>query len=147
MLLAEVELKERCLLSVALGRNLRLADLTSRRALQFGVTATIGAGEDHRPSQALAADMVKLGFAGLRYRVRHDPALRLYGVALFGPPGAPSRDDPDWPAGDNRRIPDDLMAEANGQVRLPAAAHALTRRPQIVYRVVLGGRFPGGARV
>ncbi len=41
MLLAEEEVHARSLLSVALGRDLRLADLTSRRALAIGVTASV----------------------------------------------------------------------------------------------------------
>jgi RES domain-containing protein len=45
MLLAEAEVRERSLLSTELGRDLRLADLTSRRALSFGVTASLGANE------------------------------------------------------------------------------------------------------
>jgi hypothetical protein len=43
LVVAEAEVAERALLSVTLGRDLRLADLTSRRALAFGVTASLGA--------------------------------------------------------------------------------------------------------
>jgi RES domain-containing protein len=108
MLLSEAEIAERSLFTVVIGRDLRLADLTSRRALQFGVTASLGADEDYDPSQAFAAAAVDAGFAGIRYHVRHDPAQRLHGIALFGAPGA----DPDWPAGDDIPIPDELRAEA-----------------------------------
>jgi hypothetical protein len=106
MLLSEMDLTARRLSSVALGRDLRLADLTSRRALAFGVTASIGANEDYRPSQAFAAQAVEAGFDGVRYRVRHDPAQRLYGVALFGEARTP------WPSGAEGDIPDELIAEA-----------------------------------
>lgn len=72
---------------MTLGRNLRLADLTSRRALGFGVTASLGADEDYAAGQAFAASALAAGYEGIRYLVRHDPAQRLYGLALFGPKG------------------------------------------------------------
>jgi hypothetical protein len=105
MLVSQAEVDERSLCSVALGRDLRLADLTSGRALAFGVTASLGANEDYGPSQAFAAQAVDAGFDGIRYLVRHDPAQRLYGVALFG-------SEQEWPAGDDRDVPGELIAEA-----------------------------------
>ena len=44
-LLAEAETAHRSLLAVTLKRDLRLADLTSRRALSFGVDASLGCWE------------------------------------------------------------------------------------------------------
>jgi RES domain-containing protein len=111
MLLAEAEIAERSLSSVQLGRDLRLADLTSRRALQFGVTASVGANEVYGPSQAFAASAVAAGFDGVRYLARHDPAQKLYSVALFATAGAPAQGDSNWPHGDEP-IPDELIAEA-----------------------------------
>jgi len=96
-LLAEAEIAQRSLLTVALGRDLRLADLTSRRALKFGVTASLGADERYEPSQVFAAEAVQEGFDGIRYLVRHDPAQKLYGIALFAPAGATDPADPQWP--------------------------------------------------
>jgi RES domain-containing protein len=112
LLLAEDEVASRTLLSVELGRDLRLADLTSRRALGFGVTASLGANEHYDDSQAFAGQAAHAGFDGLRYLVRHDPTQQLYGLALFAPPGAPDTADPRWPAADDEPIPDDLVAEA-----------------------------------
>ncbi len=112
MLLAEDEVAKRALLSVELGRDRRLADLTSRRALGFGVTASIGADEHHDDSQAFAAAAVHAGFDGVRYLVRQDPAQEIYGIALFGPPGAPRAADPQCPSHRDSPIPDDLVAEA-----------------------------------
>jgi hypothetical protein len=114
-LLVEVEVTERALLSVELGRDLRLADLTSRRALGFGVTASVGANERYDDSLAFAAAAVRARFDGVRYLVRHDPAQRLYGIALFAAPGTPNSADPDWPPSDDGPIPDDLVAEARTQ--------------------------------
>ena len=108
MLLAEAEIAERSLFAVAIGRDLRLANLASRRALEFGVTASLGAGEDYTQSQAFAAQAVDAGFDGIQYLARHDPAQRLFGIALFGAPGT----DPDWPRGDDGPIEDELAAEA-----------------------------------
>jgi hypothetical protein len=71
MLPAEDEVLERSLYRAKLGRDLRLADVTSRRALQFGVTASIGAGEDYAESHIFAADVLAAGFAGIRYLVPH----------------------------------------------------------------------------
>ena len=87
MLLAEDEVRARSLYSVRLGRDLRLADVTSRRALQFGITASLGSGEEYTGSHAFAAEAVAAGFAGVRYLVRHDPAQKSFGYALFGEPG------------------------------------------------------------
>jgi len=111
-LLAEAEVLARALLSVELGRDLRLADLTSRRALGFRVTAFLGANERYDDSQAFAVDVARAGFDGVRYLVRHDPAQQLYGIALFGPAGAPDSADPDWPPGADEAIPEELVAEA-----------------------------------
>jgi RES domain-containing protein len=105
MLVTETEIAGRRVCSVTLGRDLRLADLTSRRALTFGVTASLGANEDHGPSQAFAVRAARADFDGVRYLARHDPSQRLYAVALFGKAG-------EWPAGDDREIPAELIAEA-----------------------------------
>jgi hypothetical protein len=86
MQLSERAVSDRALFTVKLGTDVRLADLTSRRALQFGVTASLGADEDFRGSHDFAARAVEAGFAGIRYFVRHDPAQKLYGIALFGEP-------------------------------------------------------------
>ena len=112
LLLSQAEISGRSLLSVELGRDLRLADMTARRALEFGVTASLGASQDYRDSHAFAVRAVAAGFDGVRYPVRHDPAQRLYGLALFGAPGAPDPADPNWPEGEDGDIPADLITEA-----------------------------------
>ena len=113
MLLAEDEVLERSLYRAKLGRDLRLADVTSRRALQFGITASIGASEDYTESHTFAADALAAGFAGIRYLVHHDPAQRLYGFALFGQAGesVPVANPKGWKSSDGP-IPDDLVSEA-----------------------------------
>lgn len=112
MLIAERDVIQRTLLEVRLDRNVRLADLTSRRSLAFGVTASLGANEEYGPSQAFATRAVEAGFDGIRYLVRHDPAQILAGVALFSDKGSPSPHDPRWPAGTDREIDGALIQEA-----------------------------------
>jgi RES domain-containing protein len=108
MLLAESVVTARHLLKVTLGREVKLADLTSRRALQFNVTASLGANEDYAQSHEFASEAAAAGFGGVRYLVRHDPAQKLYGIALFAPAGASA----EWPGGDDGPIPAKLVDEA-----------------------------------
>lgn len=112
MLLAEAAVSDRWLMSVRVGRDLRLADLTSRRTLGFGVTASLGANERYDTSQAFAADALGAGFAGIRYLVRHDPAQKLYGIALFGEADEQPDNDQAEASILDHPIPDELIAEA-----------------------------------
>lgn len=112
MLIAELDVANRALMSVRLGRDLRLADLTSRRALQFGVTASLGADEHYDESQAFAQRAIDAGFEGIRYLVRHDPSQRLYGIALFHDAGAVAHRSRRWPLGRDEPIPRALISEA-----------------------------------
>jgi len=111
MLLPEAEVRNRSLMSVQLGRDVRLADLTSRRALSFGVTVSLGADQDYERSQAFAVHAVEEGFGGVRYLVRHDPAQKLFGIALFGGAGADESDA--WPSGDEEPLSLELVSEAH----------------------------------
>jgi RES domain len=112
MLLAEAEIGGRSLFAVEVERDLRLADLASRRTLNFGVTASLGANQEYGDSQSFAERALTAGFDGIRYLVRHDPAQRLYGLALFGDPGTPDPTDPRWPGGHDIELPDQLITEA-----------------------------------
>lgn len=112
MLVPEAEVEARSLHSVVLGRRLVLANLTSRGALKFGVSASLGTDPEYAASQKLAGELAAVGFDGVLYWVRHDPAQQLRGVALFGPIGAPALGDLRWPVANDRDIPDDLVAKA-----------------------------------
>lgn len=112
MLLDEAEVLERSLFSVRLRRSIPLADLTSRRALRFGVTATLEAGQEYGDSQAFAMQALEAGFGGIRCLVRHGPAQKLYGLALFGEPATAAPDDATWPSHGDAPIPEDLIADA-----------------------------------
>lgn len=114
MLLAEAEIAQRSLFAVTLGRDLRLADITSRRALSFGITASSGADEQYADSQTFAVQAFEAGFDGVRYLVRHDPAQKLYGLALFLRAAAPAPADQLWP-GNSSAIPETLVRAAERQ--------------------------------
>jgi RES domain-containing protein len=119
VLLDQLELDARRLTRLLTGTDLRLADLTSRRALQFGVTASLGADRDYAASQAFAVRALDAGFAGVRYLVRHDPAQRLHGVALFGP--AETSDAPGTAT--SGPIPAELADQARARFRYRIAEH------------------------
>jgi len=89
------EIDRRALSEIRSTADLSVADLTDRSVLgDFGVTAAHSTGLDYGPSQALASDLFEGGFDGILYRVRHDPAMLLEGIALFGDPGeSPQRFD------------------------------------------------------
>jgi hypothetical protein len=92
----ETEIERRVLSMLAPVADLSIADLTNRTVLgDFGVTATHSTGGDYGPAQTLAVNLFDAGFDGILYRVRHDPAMELEAVALFGEPGeTPTRLSP-----------------------------------------------------
>jgi hypothetical protein len=83
-LIDEADIQSRRISSLRAPRNLRLADCTSQRARGFGVTGEIHMTEDYDRTQRWAAAFAGAGYYGIRYYLRHDPSLRLAGVAVFG---------------------------------------------------------------
>lgn len=75
-------------------RPVRLADLTDRTAIAFGVTNELGSMVPYTVPQAWAAAFVDLGLDGISYRTRFNTAPEATGVALFDEAGS----HPDWPA-------------------------------------------------
>ncbi len=65
----------------------RLADVTNRAALRWGVTAELSAGGDYAGAQEWAEQLFQAGFGGIWYTAKHDPRGDLHSVALFGKPG------------------------------------------------------------
>jgi RES domain len=110
--LPRIELVARKLFSVEFRLALTLADLTDNAAANFDLDASIFAGspEDYSASQEFARDAYDAGFAGVRYRVRHDMRQDLIGVALFGPLGAHS--GAALPPGTDEDIPESVVASA-----------------------------------
>jgi RES domain len=68
-----------------------VADLTSNRAVQYGVTAEIFTTVDYALAQLWASAFNKAGFDGIRYWARHDLAHTAACLALFGASGAPKK--------------------------------------------------------
>lgn len=96
----------------------RVVDLTDRRVLGLaGLTAEINTTTDYALTQAWALVLRDAGYAGIRYKARHDPRGQLVSIALFGS-GKPPRT-----AAKTTPIPIDLIHEA-------AAAFAITVLPR-----------------
>lgn len=86
-LLSDAFIDGRRLLTVQLPDDLPVADLTAAGAYRYGLTAEVAATSNYDVPQAWAAEFRDLGFAGVRYHVRHDPAADLIGIAWFGRAG------------------------------------------------------------
>ncbi|MBS1843980.1 MAG: RES family NAD+ phosphorylase [Actinobacteria bacterium] len=85
-----------------------LVDLTDPRVLGLvGLTGEIHTTTDYRLTQAWARTLRDAGFAGIRYKARHDPRGQLISIALFGsarPPRSPAK---------TTSIPVDLIHDAS----------------------------------
>lgn len=84
---AEVEARRISRLALA---GLKLADCTSPRCREFGLTAELHSTIDYTVTQRWAEALASAGFSGIRYLLRHDPSADSVGVALFGPAGVSS---------------------------------------------------------
>jgi len=73
------------------GTSLALADLHAAGARRHAVTADLFAGSAYALPQRWARALRAAGHPGLVAPVRHDPAARALGVALFGPAGPRTR--------------------------------------------------------
>lgn len=101
------EVQIRRLTRIELPRALSVADCTAESARAWGITAEIHSSPDYTKPREWAAAFAQSGFDGICYFLRHDPAQRLTGIALFGPAGSPSG----FPAGISEPIGDDLIQE------------------------------------
>jgi hypothetical protein len=90
----------------------RLADVTSRAALHWGVTAEVSAGGDYTGAQEWAERLFQAGFGGIWYPATHDPQGDLHSVALFGPPGV---HEEAFVSTSSRRISRELIDEVEAQ--------------------------------
>ena len=86
--ISQTELDIRRTTTLQVAHRTRLADLTARSILgQFRLDGSLHTGMDRTATQQFAAERHEEGFDGILYKIRHDPALRLAGIALFGEPG------------------------------------------------------------
>ncbi len=99
----------------------RLANVTDRRALRWGVTGELAGGGDYEGAQEWAQRLFQAGFGGIWYTAKHDPRGDLHSIALFGKPGLhPEAFVGGW----SEPIGDDLVADVEdrfGIQVLPAA--------------------------
>lgn len=121
--LSQIDIDQRRLTELSSTRRLTVADLTDRSVLGgFGVTAEYSTGGDYELAQDLALNLFEARFDGVVYRIRHDPAMALEAVALFGEPGedtsrfGPSKTVP---------IPDALIESGEREFGIYVVASAL----------------------
>lgn len=86
MRLTEDDIQLRCLTEATLVTPVKVADLTARAALAAGFATEVTHGADYEPAQGIAGQLVG-AVGGVRWRLRHDLAQQLIGVALFGSAG------------------------------------------------------------
>ena len=84
------EVDARRISSLSLPSGVHLADCTAPRSRELGITAEIHSSPDYAMTQAWAAAFLRAGFDGIHYLLRHNPAQRSIGIALFGPAGSPA---------------------------------------------------------
>jgi hypothetical protein len=85
-----------------------VVDLTNPKVLGLvGLTSEIHATTDYDLTQRWASALRDSGYAGIRYKARHDPRGQLVSVALFG------SDTPRRSAAKTTALPVDLIHEAS----------------------------------
>lgn len=84
---AEALLATKALSVLRVRAEIALADVAHPRSRRFGITGEIHTSTAYEMTQAWATAFARADLGGIRYRVRHDPAQDLIGVALFGPAG------------------------------------------------------------
>lgn len=95
-----------------------VVDLTDPTVLGLvGLTAEIHSTTDYNLTQGWALAFQEAGYAGIRYKARHDPRGQLISIALFG------SEKPPRTAAKTTTIPVDLIHEA-------AATFAITTLPR-----------------
>jgi hypothetical protein len=116
---------QRDISSLRLATEVRVADITSNRAVGFGVSAEIFTTLDYGVCQLWAAALRRAGFGGIRYWARHDLEHTAACVAVFGAAGAPGegvRDPLQSPVTEHLSARPDLIAafeSATGVTVLP----------------------------
>lgn len=106
-LVAEADVDERKLAALHAPRSFKLADCTDERSRGFGCTGEIHTTVDYELTQEWARAFIDAGFEGVRYLVRHDPAQRRVGIALFGSAGEAE----DWPKPRTEEINQGLLRD------------------------------------
>jgi RES domain len=100
-----------------------VVDLTDPTVLGLvGLTAEIHSASDYNLTQGWALAFQEAGYAGIRYKARHDPRGQLISIALFGA-GKPPRS-----TAKTATIPVDLIHEASGTFAITVLPRRHLRR-------------------
>ncbi len=103
--------------------NANVVDLTDPSVLGLiGLTAEIHSTSDYNLTQGWALALQEAGYAGIRYKARHDPRGELVSIALFGS-GKPPRS-----AAKTTTIPVDLIQEASTTFAIAVLPRRHSRR-------------------
>jgi hypothetical protein len=101
----------------------KVVDLTDPTVLGLiGLTAEIHSTTDYNLTQGWALTFQEAGYAGIRYKARHDPRGQLTSVALFGPGKTPRS------AAKTTVIPVDLIHEAASTFAITVLPRRHSRR-------------------
>lgn len=120
-------LSERRLRELQVPEDIKAADVTSRRASQFGITAEIGTIVPYDRTQAWARCFQEADFQGIVYWLRHDPA-RSEGIALFGLHG----ERKSWKPGRERPLSRELIARLRAECGIEIAPIPRTKDLRII---------------
>lgn len=100
-----------------------VVDLTDPKVLGLiGLTAEIHATTDFGLTQSWASALRDAGYAGIRYKARHDPRGQLVSIALFG------SDKPPRIAAKTTALPIDLIHEASTTFAITVLSRRHSRR-------------------
>lgn len=100
-----------------------VVDLTDQTVLGLvGLTAEIHSTSDYNLTQSWALALQEAGYAGIRYKARHDPRGELASIALFGS-GKPPRS-----AVKTTPVPVDLIHEASTTFAITVLPRRHSRR-------------------
>lgn len=100
-----------------------VVDLTDPTVLGLiGLTAEIHSMTDYNLTQSWALAFQEAGYAGIRYKARHDPRGQLAFIALFGSAKPPRS------AAKTRAIPVDLIHEASATFAITVLPRRHSRR-------------------
>jgi hypothetical protein len=103
--------------------KVRVVDLTDAKVLGLiGLTAEIHSTTDYDLTQSWATALRDAGYAGIRYKARHDPRGQLVSVALFG------SDKPPRSAAKTTTVPVDLIHEASTTFAITVLPRRHSRR-------------------
>jgi hypothetical protein len=100
-----------------------VVDLTDPKVLGLiGLTAEIHATTDYGLTQGWASALREAGYAGIRYKARHDPRGQLVSIALFG------SDKPPRSAAKTTTVPVELIHEASATFAIAVLPRRHSRR-------------------